>query len=1085
MAEKLVVMTDGRGDETPEKSLAAGDSSKQRDGGDLFIVDNSDETWKVARYLHDWADLAHTFDIATGYFEIGSLLAIDGQWQKLDHLRILMGDEVSGRTKKALLAGIKAGAEQKLDASLETEKETNDFLAGVPAIVDALRSGKIECRAYTKEKFHAKAYITHAKAAVIGSSALVGSSNFTQPGLCKNIELNIQLRREVEILQNWYEKHWNEAEDITADILRVVERHTREHSPFETYALSLHRYFKGHQATADEWERGQSTLYDKLARYQKDGYHNLLKIGKTWNGAFLCDGVGLGKTFVGMMLIERLVKHENKRVALFVPKAARAPVWESKLKKYLPELLHGFYSFRIFSHTDLSRENMRFQLMQICDQADVIIIDEAHHFRNTGLKGEEDPAKRSRYWRMYDICRGKQVYLLTATPVNNHLTDLQHMMELFAPRKSDGDPEPGQFKEAPLGIHSLPGHMRKMEKALETLVHSSGQNDDEDTNLAEAQKVLSGDDLFRHIVVQRSRTYVKKSLALQDGQILFPSPCDPKVVDYSVKQTYGKLLKMVEDAFHKDKPLFSLAMYYPWEYYKGDKSKLTEQTMAMTTGRQKQVVRLIRTSFLKRFESSVEAFRSSCLTLMKKLVAFYSAHAENQREKDRLEKWLTRNKDITGHDPYRQHVLFKDDLEGEMVDEDIIEPEFFEMAREGKLSPEEFDIPEILTDTLGDLETLAEFLRELSKFEPKHDKKLRALVTLLRKDPILSQHKCIIFTEFKDTAKYLHEQLSAEGFTDIEEIDSETDGGNRETVIDRFAPYYNDTSSGALESQGLSEIRILISTDVLAEGLNLQDATRLVNYDLHWNPVRLMQRIGRVDRRLDPETEKKIIADHPQVAKIRGTIQYYNFLPPEELNILLTLYSRVTHKTLRISKTFGIEGGKLLRQDDDYEMLRDFNAQCEGEESPVEKMHLEYEKLLKEHPGLEERLNALPGRVFSGKEHPKKDARAVFFCYALPGLEVDSEPSNSDGPQKKWTEEAGYTAWYLYNLATEEIATEPNEIIEIIRATPETPRICRAEKETLVTIRKKVEKYITNTYLKKVQAPIGIRPILKAWMELS
>jgi beta-phosphoglucomutase-like phosphatase (HAD superfamily) len=133
------------------------ESSKQS-GSDLFIVDNSDSDWKVRDYLKEWAELAHKFDIATGYFEIGALLALDGQWQKLDKLRILMGDEVSRRTKKALLAGIEA-AGRILDASIEREKESNDFLYGVPAIVEALKKRQIECRVYTKDKFHAKAYI--------------------------------------------------------------------------------------------------------------------------------------------------------------------------------------------------------------------------------------------------------------------------------------------------------------------------------------------------------------------------------------------------------------------------------------------------------------------------------------------------------------------------------------------------------------------------------------------------------------------------------------------------------------------------------------------------------------------------------------------------------------------------------------------------------------------------------------------------------------------------------------------------------------------------------------------------------------
>ena len=191
-----------------------------KQGGDLFIVDNGDQDWKVRRYLSDWADLAKSFDIATGYFEIGALLILDGQWQKLDKIRILMGDEVSKRTKKTLLAGLEQ-IKLKLDFSIEREKEKNDFLTGVPGILEALRMGQITCRVYTKDKFHAKAYITHAKQAVVGSSALVGSSNFTVPGLTDNVELNVQLRREVEVLQEWFERHWDKAEEITPDIIQV------------------------------------------------------------------------------------------------------------------------------------------------------------------------------------------------------------------------------------------------------------------------------------------------------------------------------------------------------------------------------------------------------------------------------------------------------------------------------------------------------------------------------------------------------------------------------------------------------------------------------------------------------------------------------------------------------------------------------------------------------------------------------------------------------------------------------------------------------------------------------------------------
>ena len=149
------------------------------------------------------------------------------------------------------------------------------------------------------------------------------------------------------------------------------------------------------------------------------------------------------------------------------------------------------------------------------------------------------------------------------------------------------------------------------------------------------------------------------------------------------------------------------------------------------------------------------------------------------------------------------------------------------------------------------------------------------------------------------TARYLKHELQAAGIDGVDEVDSASKR-DRAEVLQQFAPYYNDSSSSDLAARGLKETRILLATDVLSEGLNLQDATRLINYDLHWNPVRLMQRIGRVDRRLTTGVENKIKADHPEEAPYRGKVVYWNFLPPDELDDLLKLYSRVAHKTLRI-----------------------------------------------------------------------------------------------------------------------------------------------------------------------------------------
>jgi superfamily II DNA or RNA helicase len=1016
----------------------------QRPGGELFIVDNSDTDWKVAQYLSEWCDIARAFDIATGYFEIGALLALDGRWQQLEQIRILMGDEVNKRTRQAFETALGRIA-TTLNASLEREKETNDFLNGVPAIVAALQAGKIACRVYRERKFHAKAYITHSKFDVMGATALVGSSNFTYPGLHENVELNVRLRSEVEELQKWYEHYWDEAEEVTPDILKVIEPHIREYSPFEVYARSLAEFFKGHELTATEWELTESQMYPILDRYQQEGYHALMKIAERYGGALLCDGVGLGKTFIGLMLIERLIR-DRKRVVLLVPKAAREPVWESKIDRYLPDVAGLFSSFQVFNHSDLLRGGKYVKDMaEIQRDADVIIIDEAHHFRNRAAKT---------YDKLFQMAEGKMLFLLTATPINNSLLDLQHEMELFSQRRSD------HFKD--LGIHSLPGHFRTLENALKKIV---GEEDvGVELSQAEAERVLASDNLFRALVVQRSRAYVKQSQQQQGGpQALFPERKAPQVVDYSLVKTYGQLLDHLERAFRKDKPLLTLAIYYPLAYYTGSDASIDP----LQEGRQAQVVGLIRTQLLKRFESSARAFEATCEELLLKLLAFVKRHSQSPAEQRRLTRWAGQHDDLLKR-VQAHHVSAEDE-----VDEDIVTPEMLEGVEE--LSHDEYQIDEILDETYLDLDQLAQFLDDLKGFTPKRDDKLQALIKLLKNDSLLKKHKVLIFSEYMATARYVHEQLKKADLRSVDEVDSGV-GRDRGEIITAFSPYYNDSSSAELAAKGAAETRILIATDVLSEGLNLQDATLLINYDLHWNPVRLMQRIGRVDRRLDPAVEAHILAERPEEKAVRGTVHFWNFLPPKELDRLLALYERVAHKTLRISKTFGIEGRKLLKPEDDYDALREFNQVYEGTPSSIEKMRLAYQELLKAHPGLEDRLRRFPLRVFSGKAHPTSGAQAVFLCYSLPARNVTTG---------EWDEEAGTAQWYLVDLESGKISEDAERIDAVIRSEPDTPRRTEMPQETLVDIRKKVEKHIANTYLKATQAPLGVKPILKAWMELN
>jgi superfamily II DNA or RNA helicase len=1042
-------------------------------GRSLFIVDNSVSSWTGLRYLAEWADIARAFDIATGYFEIGALLALDGKWQPLDKLRILMGTDTTHRTRKALLDAVTTLATERLDGSMEEEKGDNPFLRGVPGVLEALRTGQIEVRVYDKDKFHAKAYITHAKLEVVGSQALVGSSNFTRPGLTKNIELNIQVQsaREVAQLQEWYETHWKVARDVSDAVIHTIERQTRDYNPFDIYAKALQEYFRGHELTESEWEDSRSRMFPVLDRYQKEAYWRLMKIASNHGGAFLCDGVGLGKTFVGLMLIERLILHEGKRVVLFAPKTAKEAVWERDLKRYLPHIggVSGgadFSNLAVFSHSDLGRKGEfpdRFRRMT--ELADVVIVDEAHHFRNTGRRADaEKGIEPSRYHLLYDLLddatRHKTLYMLTATPINNSLHDFRHMVELFSRRQEN-------YFSRSLGIHNLRSHTNQLERDVRSRLADPEVALGEMTT--EAQDVLAADPLIGELVVQRSRSYARESQLREHGRTaVFPIRKPPQVADYSIRKSYGRLLDKFEQAFRKEQPLFVLPMYYPLAFYQGPDTTIDP----LEESRQKEVVGLIRTQFLKRFESSVAAFELSCNRLLKKLLAFLEVHCETVDEKRLYERTLLRHKDVLGYVKGRQHELWGEDQEE--PDEDLIPQVLLEAVQ--RLDRADYKVPDMIHETLQDVDQIAVFLEEARRFKSKDDDKLRRLIGLL-KSKDLAGEKVLIFTEFADTARYLKRQLRDNGIAGVAEVDGSSQGSRAE-VIARFAPYYNGSSSSQVDAAG-GEIRVLISTDVLSEGLNLQDASRMVNYDIHWNPVRLMQRIGRVDRRLNPDVEARLVADHPNLASSRGVVHYWNFLPPDELNELLSLYRVVTRKTLLISRTLGIEGGKLLRPEDTFDDLKILNAldaAYEGSRTVVEDLHLEYQALLAAMPELEERLKRLPGSVFSGRERAEEGLRGVFFCYALPAL--DKETS-------EFSLEAGPTRWYLADLEQNRILEEPGEIVAHVRSTPDTARRCMMDEALLKDWRGRIEKHIKGTYLKRVDAPIGVKPALRCWMEVN
>ncbi|CDK00598.1 putative Helicase domain protein [Microbacterium sp. C448] len=1024
---------------------------------DSFIVDNTSEDWKALQYVREWCDLSEAIDIATGHFEIGAFLSLDGAWQKVDRIRLLIGGETSRTTADAIAAA--------LDRSITVERQNGDaFLTGVDGVVDGIRSGKIEIRVYRSKKFHAKAYITHGRHRVVGSAALVGSSNFTRPGLTQNVELNVRFQGpEVVELQAWYEEHWNAAVPVNPELLAVLEHNVREFTPFEVYAKALHALTADADATDKSWEESESTIHPILAPYQREAFHSLVEMAKQWGGGFLTDGVGLGKTFVGLMLTEYFAVRQRKNVLIMATKTGQDAVWNPEIKDRLPDLYGGQFSNVIVkAHTDLTTKAGAEEIEHLAKRADIIIIDEAHNFRNHGKSPTEENPWGSRWWRMLEICKGKTVFLLTATPINNSFFDLVHQAELFT-----GVDQDAHFSS--IGVNSLRKYIVNLEKPFKNAVPDHASID----------AIMSKDTLFQSIIHQNSRRYAIDSAKVAGGaEVVFPDTQIPRVVPYQFGLLYSPLFSEITSAFNRQNPLFVLPMYYPLAFSNDP------DVDPRLENRQRQIVALIRTIFLKRFESSLAAFAGSCLDLSVKVLKWLDVNVQGDAAYEaRLEAWRDSNEPTLQaiHDTYRAT------LEEGWHEEDLTEEELEEL--DYNLVGGNYRLGAMVDAAFDDLAQLTRFMA-LTLDGAGIDDKFAKLRTLLmgpsksEKDGLdltvftqeFQTQQVIVFTEFADTARYLHERLIEAGLADVDRIDGGRKG-NRYAMIKRFSPFYNKVAKEERAAQ--APLRVLISTDVLSEGVNLQDGTLLVNYDIHWNPVRLMQRIGRVDRRMNPAIEAELVKERKSAKATRGKIQIRNFLPPDDINNLLQLVGRVEGKTLMISKTLGIPGGKLLDESDmfdDVKVFQAFKDEYVGDISPLEQLRLKWLELTKDHPDIESLVERLPDGISIAKEG---QPRGVFVCRRVPTLTKADESG-----EPEWSLSPGRVEWAL--KTSDDVERGVLTIDAAVEADMDTAKKPFTERGPLQAALRQFEREETKQLRKDVQLPLDApTPETLCWMEIA
>jgi len=653
-------------------------------------------------------------------------------------------------------------------------------------------------------------------------------------------------------------------------------------SPAELYQRVLAAHFSGIQHEVSGPARPESA--PALATHQQRAYERARDILDRYGGLIVADAVGLGKTYVGLRLLERCLA-SGRRALVIVPAALRDQ-WERELSYLVVDSTetpagHGATGQpREDDNLDLwVRESGNIALVSMeslgrrgvdlspYKGSDLVLVDEAHNFRN--------PATR-RYRKLADLARHSRIVLLTATPINNTILDLQHLLDLFA--------APGAFRH--LGISDYRDAFRRA---------IGGEGD--------VRPIIAA------CVLRRTRRFLKAHygpIALRDPatghetELRFPKRRSPISVDYDLAATYGELFANLEE--------WLSALQFPC-INPNQKDVESQTDLACSAG-------LLKIILLKRLESSVESFRC---TVIQQLA--WCNTALSAIESGRV---LTRP-------DYRATFKGPDDDPGSQL-------AFFELM----LPAPSIDVAQIedLRRALElDMGILARIHTTLSTVGLTGDLKLRTLIDLI--DGPLADHKVLVFTEFRDTARYIYHALKHRPY--LAQIDSDgarlgLEPAARREVIERFAPISNNVPP----PPNRERVDLLIATDVLSEGLNLQDASVVVSYDLPWNPVRLMQRIGRVDR----------------LGALADVVDLYHFVPADALDRLLGLMSRLQRKLGTINTAMGLDHPVLapsaindraseqiraLARDPDS--LLELELELEGPFDPEEQAYIDYAEI--------------------------------------------------------------------------------------------------------------------------------------------
>lgn len=683
---------------------------------------------------------------------------------------------------------------------------------------------------------------------------------------------------------------WNDKQrmqDVTDTVLESITTAYQENSPEFLYFFALYNIFGDFLEHVSEDDLPsdangfkESIVWNKLYTFQKDAALAIISKLEQFNGCILADSVGLGKTFTALAVI-KYYENRNLRVLVLCPKKL-SDNWITYKANYRNNPLAGDrLRYDVLYHTDLSREqgfSGETDLSKLNWAAyDLVVIDESHNFRNGG--DVDDDGKSNRYTKLMNkvIRPGARtrVLMLSATPVNNRFYDLRNQLALAY----EGNSSAWKDKlDTNRSVEEIFRSAQKQFNAWSKLAPSQRTTE-------QLMRMLDFDffEILDAVTIARSRQHIEKYYNIEEiGNFptrLPPVTKQPPLTDLNNAITYDEIYELILS--------LTLSIYTPSNYILPSRLKkyadLNHEGKNSLTqaGREEGIRRLMSINLLKRLESSVHSFR---LTL--------------QRIRDMIAATLDT---IHTYDPHK--IIELKDLTGAAdFDADDMESDLFTVGRKVKIALEDMDYLTWQRDLQTDFETLQLLLGMVSDITPGHDSKLQTLLQTLaekQREPLNKDNrKVLIFTAFSDTAQYLYEQVGAymlrsfglhtalvtgsvEGRSTVPKFKADLNN-----VLTCFSPVSKDRA--ALMPDG-PDIDILIATDCISEGQNLQDCDCVINYDIHWNPVRLVQRFGRIDR----------------IGSRNVVIQMINFWPDVQLDAYIDLRARVETrmKALVLSST--------------------------------------------------------------------------------------------------------------------------------------------------------------------------------------